>query len=207
MCINNIIIIDKIIIDNTEVNSINARELHRELNLKSDFSTWIKKELELFTEDVDYLTLHKKVERQILMEYIITLDTAKHLSMIQRNAKGKEIRDYFIEAEKQLNKPLTITEQISLIAKGHYQVEERIIKLEKTKRLENWQERSLQTAKNKKVYELAKDNKDLAGKLHRKVWNLFKKEFNLPRYNELPAIKYEDGIFYINNLIFADMVT
>jgi len=204
----NIINISKEIIGRDEVNSVNARELHRNLNLKSDFSTWIKKELSLFSENEDYIRLHKKMEANnaTRIEYILTLDTAKHLAMLQRTKIGKDIRDYFIKIEKQSLRPLSISEQISIIAKGHSVVEERVKKLEETKRLENWQERALMDAKNTKVYEIAKDDKLLATKLHRKVWALFKKEFHLARYNELPALKFDDGRNFIKSLTFADMV-
>ncbi len=34
------------------------------------------------------------------MEYHLTLDMAKHLSMIERNDKGHQVKEYFIECEK-----------------------------------------------------------------------------------------------------------
>ena len=205
---NGLIQVTQTQINGAEVNSVNARELHKELELRSDFSTWIKRELDLFTENVDYIRFHKKMEANnaTLIEYIVTLDTAKHLSMIQRNAKGKEVRDYFIEVEKQSKRILTTSEQIALLAQGHQDTEKRISALEETKRLENWQERSLHDAKNKKVYEIAKDDKKLASVLHRKVWSLFKKHFNLARYNELPAIKFNDGLAFVDNLTISNMV-
>ena len=122
------------------------------------------------------------------------------------NSLLMKVIDRLEELESVNARPLSVSEQIALIAQGHQEVDERLKKLEATKRLENWQERALQDAKNKKVYEIAKDDKELASKLHRKVWSLFKKEFHLPRYNELPAIKYEDGVRYIESLTFADMV-
>jgi len=122
------------------------------------------------------------------------------------NSLLMKVIDRLEELESVNARPLSVSEQIALIAQGHQEVDERLKKLEATKRLENWQERALQDAKNKKVYEIAKDDKELASKLHRKVWSLFKKEFHLPRYNELPAIKYEDGVRYIESLTLADMV-
>ena len=106
----------KKIIGDTEVNSVSARTIHKELGLKSDFSTWIKKELELFTENNDYI-LHKFVENPISggrpkTEYIVTTDVAKHLCMLQRNSKGMEARQYFIDAEKSNQLPTTFLDAI-----------------------------------------------------------------------------------------------
>lgn len=81
----------------------------------------------------------------------------------------------------------------------------RITNLEQNRRMESWMEKNLQDAKNRKVYELANGNDKLASKLHRNVWREFKKRFNLPRYNELTAGRYEDGLMYLNNLTI-DMV-
>ena len=122
------------------------------------------------------------------------------------NSLLMKVIDRLEELESINARPLSVSEQIALIAQGHQEVENRLKKLEATKRLESWQERALQDAKNKKVYEIAKDDKELASKLHRKVWSIFKKAFHLPRYNELPAVKYEDGVRYIENLTLADMV-
>ena len=142
-----------------------------------------------------------------------TIDTYK-LNKKQAIAVGAKLNNSLLmkvidrleELESVNARPLSVSEQIALIAQGHQEVENRLKKLEDTKRLESWQERALQDAKNKKVYEIAKDDKELASKLHRKVWSLFKKEFHLPRYNELPAVKYEDGVRYIESLSLADMV-
>ena len=86
------------------------------------------------------------------------------------------------------------------------QHDNRLNQIEQNRRLDTWQERGLQDAKNRKVYQYAQDDKKLANVLHRKVWSLFKKKFNLPRYSELRAIQYESGLEYINSLTLADMV-
>lgn len=85
---------------------VNARELHEMLEVKSDFSHWIKRRFTQckFEENFDYIKLVKKDElsttRQTIVEYIISVDMTKHLGMMERNDKGYEIRKYFIEQEK-----------------------------------------------------------------------------------------------------------
>ena len=92
--------------------TVNARELHKFLESKQDFSTWIKNRIKDygFLENQDYILLHKKMEQEEnshggnnKVEYYISLDMAKELSMVERNEKGRQARRYFIECEKQLN--------------------------------------------------------------------------------------------------------
>jgi len=81
---------------------VNARELWERLESKQEFANWVKKRLADVDaiENVDYFTLDKKINRQILKEYIVTMDIAKEMAMLERNVIGKMIRRYFIEAEK-----------------------------------------------------------------------------------------------------------
>lgn len=94
-------------INNETVQAVSARELHQFLGSKQDFSTWIKARIEAysFVENQDFITFHKIVERAKLVEYAITIDMAKELSMVERTPKGKQARQYFIECERQLNQP------------------------------------------------------------------------------------------------------
>jgi len=197
-------------INGIQVNAVNAREIHTYLDVKTQFSTWIQRAIEKydFIENNDYsiLNIDNPNGGRDIIDYFVTIDMSKELCMLENNPKGKETRKYFISKEKQSHKVLSVQEQIALIAQGHHEVDNRITVLEKTKRLENWQERALTDAKNKKVYEIAQGNKELATTLHRKVWSIFKKNFHLPRYNELPAIRYEDGVAYIKNLSLVDLV-
>lgn len=85
---------------------VNARDLHKMLESKQDFSTWIKRRITQcnFEENFDYVKLHQKVELsktgQTSIEYIISVDMTKHLGMMERNKKGHEIRKYYIEQEE-----------------------------------------------------------------------------------------------------------
>jgi len=199
--------VQKTTINGADINSVNSREIYDYLEVATAYSEWIKRAIDKydFIDGEDYkiiLTDSKSGKR----DYIVSMDMAKELCMVSNTEKGKETRKYFIQCEKQSQRVLSVPEQIALLAQGNQIIDERLTVLEKTKRLENWQERSLHDAKNQKVYEIARDDKALATKLHRKVWSLFKKRFNLPRYNELPAIKYQDGMSFINNLSLVDMV-
>jgi len=89
-----------------DVNTVNARELHSFLEVGKDFSNWIKDRIEAFKfeEAIDFIKFAKFGESKSrqLIEYHLTLDMAKELAMLERNQKGKEIRNYFIAAEKEL---------------------------------------------------------------------------------------------------------
>ena len=49
------------------------------------------------------------------VDYFLTIETAKEISMLQRTEKGKEARKYFIECERQLKKQVETKPSISLI--------------------------------------------------------------------------------------------
>lgn len=97
------------VINQEQIQLVNARELHQFLQSKQDFSTWIKKRINEydFLENEDYIKLHKKMELsrtgQFVTDYHLTLDMAKELSMVERTEKGRQARKYFIECEKRLN--------------------------------------------------------------------------------------------------------
>lgn len=108
--IKSLIKINAVSINDEAVQTVNARDLHIFLESKQDFSTWIKSRIEQydFIENADFVKFHKKMDRKNQqltnwknpIEYFITLDMAKELSMVERNAKGKEARQYFIDCEK-----------------------------------------------------------------------------------------------------------
>jgi anti-repressor protein len=112
---------------NADNQMVSARELYHFLQVKSDFTDWIKKMIAYgFSEGLDYALLKKKVSHPkggfITHEYDLTLDTAKEISMIQRSAKGKEARQYFIECEKRYQEAKKIynvlSETVKVDAKG-----------------------------------------------------------------------------------------
>lgn len=107
---NEIINITKTTINEEEVNAVNARDLHREIGSKRQFGNWIKDRLAGFTEGQDYV-INKNVKTgngasgvQYQIDYIISLDVAKHIAMLERNEQGRKIRQYFIEVEKEFRR-------------------------------------------------------------------------------------------------------
>lgn len=100
-------------IGNETIETVNARELHAFLEVKTRFNDWIKNRIKEygFVENVDFVTLTENLvsggQRQ---EYFLTLDMGKEISMVERNAKGKEARKYFIACEKQAKQPLQLND-------------------------------------------------------------------------------------------------
>jgi len=92
-------------INNSEMNSINARQLHSTLAIKKQFSNWIENQIQRaeLTLDTDYIILKQTIKHSSgakhITDYILTLDSAKHIAMMSQSKKAKEVRNYFIEVE------------------------------------------------------------------------------------------------------------
>jgi anti-repressor protein len=89
-----------------------------------------------FEENKDYIILLKnernKVSKTNPIDYALTLDTAKEISMLQRTEKGKQARQYFIAVEKEAkSKPRTHLEVIQ--AEMALLIENEQLKLENDK--------------------------------------------------------------------------
>lgn len=85
-------------------NLIDARELHQFLEIKTAFNSWIARNLiKSFRQDIDFQPfLAKSTGGRQSKEYLLTIDTAKKLSMMAKTPRGAEARDYFLECEKAL---------------------------------------------------------------------------------------------------------
>lgn len=88
------------------VQTANARDLHAFLEVKKDFSGWIKAQIKraMLTEGRDYLVTQKGEQlpsgMKHMIEYHLTIEAGKHIAMLAGTAKGKEVREYFIECER-----------------------------------------------------------------------------------------------------------
>lgn len=85
------------------IQTYNARDLHAFLKVKARFNDWIRNRVEDFgfQENQDFITLTRLlVSGGKRKDYYLSLDMAKELAMVERNAKGKEARLYFIDCER-----------------------------------------------------------------------------------------------------------
>ncbi|UBX28517.1 antA/AntB antirepressor family protein [Arsenophonus apicola] len=85
------------------IQTVNARDLHSFLEIKNHFKDWIKDRIEKygFIENEDFVTFAEKTAKgRPSIEYAISINMAKELSMVERNEKGKQARQYFIECER-----------------------------------------------------------------------------------------------------------
>lgn len=83
---------------------VNGRDLHEFLDATERYSTWFDRMIKYgFEENIDYVgcKTFNTLARQELQNHAMTIDMAKEISMLQRNEKGKQARQYFIEVEKQ----------------------------------------------------------------------------------------------------------
>lgn len=115
-----------------ELNSVNSRELYEYLGIRQQYADWIKLAIAKydFIENEDF-TIHKFVNGKATQkDYIVTLDMAKELCMVANTEKGKKIRRYFIEVEKEANKPLTVEQLLLENAKMITNLQTKVITLE-----------------------------------------------------------------------------
>lgn len=102
----------KIEINENQEQTVSGRELHMFLGIETPYTKWFERMLQYgFAEDKDYTdknvsVLSEKREREYTqIDHIMKLDMAKELCMLARNEKGKQARQYFIEVERDWNRP------------------------------------------------------------------------------------------------------
>jgi len=96
------------IVEKKGVQLIDSKLLHKALEVASYHADWIRRRIDGygFEEGVDYhlhqhSTLRGGTKRK---EYLITLDMAKELAMLENNEVGTKTRRYFIQCEKEYRK-------------------------------------------------------------------------------------------------------
>lgn len=107
---------------------VSARDLHKALELKRRFGDWVKQNFKDFEEGTDFMGAPQSApitngngRVQYLDDYYVTVDMAKELCMMSKTAKGKEVRQYFIQAEKNWNSPEMVMNRALKISNARVQ--------------------------------------------------------------------------------------
>lgn len=99
---------NEIITVNFDTQTVSARDLHKIVGSTERFANWFERQLQFgFVENEDFTGCKKfnTLANQELQDYEMTVDMAKHICMVQRNEKAKEVRQYLIDLEKAWNTP------------------------------------------------------------------------------------------------------
>ena len=112
----------KVTVNDNQEPIVSARQLHKTLEVKTRFSQWVEQNFKGFEENYDFCSvvtttqLNQYGGTKELQDYALSLDTAKHLAMMSKTDKGKEVRQYFIQVEKDFNSPEKIMARALLMA-------------------------------------------------------------------------------------------
>lgn len=131
--------------ENNGIQAVSGRYLHSFLGSGKDFSSWIKKRISQygFIENQDFEVFTQMGENsqggRPSVEYALSIDMAKELSMVERTERGRQARRYFIECEQALKKQKMLPkEQIEKNGKMMKESDRKIKMLEsRCKKLEN----------------------------------------------------------------------
>ncbi len=104
--------------------AVSARELHKFLEVKTKFQDWFPRMTEYgFAEGIDFDPLkienvpsQKRERTYSATDYVLTIDMAKELCMIQRTERGKQARQYFLTVENAWNSPQQVMARALQIA-------------------------------------------------------------------------------------------
>lgn len=105
--------------DHNGKRAVNARELHDFLESKQEFANWIKNRIKQygFVENQDFEVFDNFVRNpqggRPAVEYALSIDMAKELSMVENNEKGRIARKYFIACEDKLKQGLLVMPNFS----------------------------------------------------------------------------------------------
>jgi len=102
---------------NNGVATVNARDLHAFLEVGTSFKDWVTRRIADygFIEGVDFSSfLSESSGGRPAKDYHLSLDMAKELSMVERNEKGKQARQYFLACERKAKS--TATDPIAILS-------------------------------------------------------------------------------------------
>ena len=93
---------------NGDMPTVSGRLLHERLGVETPYRLWFPRMCEYgFAEGVDYtpyIFVHPQ-NQQDTTDHALTIPMSKEIAMIQRNEKGKAVRQYLIQVEDAWNSP------------------------------------------------------------------------------------------------------
>ncbi len=202
---------------------VSGRELHDFLEINTPYKKWFSRMAEYgFTENVDFAVMDKNVHDEKafggvrkITDHVLTLDTAKEISMIQRTERGKQARQYFLEIEKRYKQqlPQTPEEKLALTMQVANRLNNRMMKVEdeidyiKNKsEIDSTQRYKLKAARNRKAVEICGgsnsnfyNTKGAPRKVFRELEHDLKDVFVISRYEDLKKEDFDRAISFINN--------
>lgn len=97
---------------------VSGRVLHEALGVKTAYKDWFPRMCEYgFEKGQDFSSfLRESTGGRPSIDHVLKLDMAKEIAMLQRTEKGKQVRQYFIQVEKDYNSPEKIMARALLLA-------------------------------------------------------------------------------------------
>ena len=122
--------------DNDRI-TVSARELHDFLEVKTAYKDWFPRMCEYgFREGEDFCSfLSESTGGRPAQDAQLTIECAKEICMLQRNEKGKQARQYFIQLEKDWNSPDKVMARALLLANRKIEEKDKEIEVMKPKAL------------------------------------------------------------------------
>jgi len=110
---------------------VSGRDLHDFLEIGTQYTKWFDRMIEYgFQENVDFILVSQKRPtnnpKNPIVEFTdhhIKIEMAKEICMIQRNGRGREARQYFLDLERKWNSPEMV------IKRAHEFLEKRVAAL------------------------------------------------------------------------------
>ncbi|WP_285122249.1 ORF6C domain-containing protein [Lactococcus petauri] len=197
---------------------VSGRELHEFLEVGTAYKDWFPRMLKYgFVENIDFVAIAQKRataqgNQTEYTDHALKLEMAKEISMIQRTAKGKEARQYFIQVEKEYKQqllPQTPEQQIALLAQGNVnlnkkveQIENSVLDLTDRFGLPSNKAKVLQKKVATKVYmftggKASNAHKKIGSKVFREFYKDLNNRFDVVKYSDIPLSRYEEALEYL----------
>lgn len=190
--------------------AVDGRDLHEFLEIDTPYTQWFERMLEYgFDENTDFVGLSQKSEKprggRPQINHALTLDMAKEISMLQRNERGKQARQYFLDMERIAQtsmKKLSVVDEIKLHSQAIIEFDNRLTDLEDNQPIGQGEYSYIARRVSQRVHEVAKAyriSKDNLAELFKDINGGIKKVANVSSRSQLRTKDYEKVVEFIND--------